>query len=74
VMPFIIRGVKLLGIDSVMAPLSERREAWNRLARDLPPELIDRMTTTITLAEVVELGSRILKGDIQGRVVIEIGG
>jgi acrylyl-CoA reductase (NADPH) len=74
VMPFIIRGVNLLGIDSVMAPLPERREAWERIARNLPPELIDRMTTTVTLAEVAELGSRILKGEVQGRVVVEIGG
>ncbi len=72
VIPFIIRGVNLLGIDSVMAPMAERFEAWGRIVRDLPTDLLDRMTTTVGLRDLPELGSRILKGEVQGRVVIEI--
>ena len=72
VFPFIIRGVYLLGIDSVMAPMPERLEAWARIVRDLPLELLDRMTTTVGLKDLPELGSRILKGEVQGRVVVEI--
>ena len=72
VIPFIIRGVNLLGIDSVMAPMAERREAWSRIVRDLPMELLDRMTTTVGLTDLPELGARILKGNVQGRVVVEI--
>jgi acrylyl-CoA reductase (NADPH) len=72
VIPFIIRGVNLLGIDSVMAPMAERRDAWGRIVRDLPMQLLDRMTTTVGLEDLPELGSRILKGEIQGRVVVEI--
>ncbi len=72
VIPFIIRGVNLLGIDSVMAPKHERQEAWSRIVRDLPMDLLDRMTTTVGLKHLSELGSRILKGEIQGRVVVEI--
>ncbi len=72
VIPFIIRGVNLLGIDSVMAPMPERLEAWGRIVRDLPMELLDRMTTTVGLKDLPELGSRILKGEVQGRVVVEI--
>jgi acrylyl-CoA reductase (NADPH) len=72
VIPFIIRGVNLLGIDSVMAPMPERQEAWARIVRDLPMELLDRMTTTVGLKELPELAPRILKGEVQGRVVVEI--
>ena len=72
VIPFIIRGVNLLGIDSVMAPMPERLDAWRRIVRDLPLELLDRMTTTVGLKDLPELGSRILKGEVQGRVVVEI--
>jgi acrylyl-CoA reductase (NADPH) len=72
VIPFIIRGVNLLGIDSVMAPMAERREAWGRIVRDMPMDLLDRMTTTVGLKDLPELGSRILKGEVQGRVVVEI--
>ena len=72
VIPFIIRGVNLLGIDSVMAPMPERLEAWSRIVRELPMDLLDRMTQTVRLEELPELGSRILKGEVQGRVVVEI--
>jgi acrylyl-CoA reductase (NADPH) len=72
VIPFIIRGVNLLGIDSVMAPMAERQEAWTRIVRGLPMDLLDRMSTTVGLKDLPELAPRILKGEVQGRVVVEI--
>jgi acrylyl-CoA reductase (NADPH) len=73
VAPFILRGVSLLGIDSVMAPKALRLQAWERLARDLDPQKLAAMTTTIGLNEVVETGRAILDSKIRGRVVVEIG-
>ena len=73
VAPFILRGVSLLGIDSVMAPKPLRLEAWRRLARDLDPQKLAAMTTTIGLDKVVETGRAILEGKIRGRVVVEVG-
>ncbi len=72
VIPFLLRGVNLLGIDSVSCPLPRRREAWSRLAKDLPMETLDRMTTIVPLAAVPELGRRILEGKVQGRVVVDV--
>jgi acrylyl-CoA reductase (NADPH) len=72
VIPFIIRGVNLLGIDSVMAPMPEREQAWSRIVRDLPMELLDRMSTTVGLKDLPELGALILKGEVRGRVVVEV--
>lgn len=72
VIPFLLRGVKLLGIDSVMSPLEERREAWRRLVRDLPMDKLDAMTEEVSLAEVLPLGSAILKGGVRGRVVVDV--
>jgi acrylyl-CoA reductase (NADPH) len=74
VIPFLLRGVNLLGIDSVLAPLKERQAAWRRLAADLPMTLLDTMTETIPLAALPEYGAKILKGQIRGRVVVEIDG
>ena len=73
VAPFILRGVSLLGIDSVMAPKPRRVEAWTRLARDLDPAKLAAMTTTIGLDEVVAAGRRIIDGQVRGRTVVEIG-
>jgi acrylyl-CoA reductase (NADPH) len=73
VAPFILRGVSLLGIDSVMAPKPLREEAWSRLARDLDPEKLTAMTTTVGLDQVVETGRRIIEGQVRGRTVVEIG-
>jgi len=70
VMPFILRGVALLGIDSVMAPLPLRQQAWERLARDLPLALLDSMTTEITLPEVVKAAADMMDGKISGRFVV----
>ena len=72
VAPFILRGVTLAGIDSVMRPLADRVEAWNRLARDLDLTKLDAMTSAATLADLPRLGAEILKGKVRGRVVVEI--
>ncbi|MEO8925653.1 MAG: MDR family oxidoreductase [Caulobacteraceae bacterium] len=70
--PFILRGVTLTGIDSVMCPKAEREEAWRRLARDLDPAKLDSMTVTAGLADVPTLGAAILEGQVRGRVVVDI--
>ena len=72
VMPFILRGVTLRGIDSVMAPLALRQEAWALLARHLDMQKLDAMTSTVTLDELPELGQKILAGQTRGRVVVEL--
>ncbi|MFE1600878.1 acrylyl-CoA reductase (NADPH) [Methylobacterium sp. ID0610] len=72
VAPFILRGIALLGIDSVMAPLPLRREAWNRLARDLDPGKLAAMTTTIGLEDVIATAPEILAGRVRGRVVVAV--
>src|SRR5712671_3751790 len=72
VLPFLLRGVNLLGIDSVMCPREERIEAWDRLARDLPFDKLEATTQTVPLAEVPALAPRILKGEVRGRVVIDV--
>jgi acrylyl-CoA reductase (NADPH) len=74
VIPFLLRGVNLLGIDSVMCPHDERTLAWSRLARDLPLDRLDRMTETVPLADVPALAPRILKGEIRGRIVVALAG
>ncbi|MBP1804515.1 MDR family oxidoreductase [Rubellimicrobium aerolatum] len=72
VIPFLLRGVSLLGIDSVMAPIPEREAAWARIARDLPKDKFDAMTRPATLADLPDLGRAILKGQVQGRVVVDL--
>jgi acrylyl-CoA reductase (NADPH) len=72
VIPFLLRGVKLLGIDSVMCPVDERRETWARLARDLPLALLDGMTESVPLSALPALAPRILAGEIRGRIVVEV--
>ena len=72
VLPFLLRGVRLIGIDSVMCPQTERRAAWERLARDLQMSVIERMTSVEPLAALPDLADRILRGDVQGRVVIDV--
>jgi len=73
VAPFILRGVALLGINSVHCPLPRRIEAWSRLSRDLDLALLTKMTTTIPLAEVIGTAPEILAGKIRGRLVVDIG-
>jgi acrylyl-CoA reductase (NADPH) len=72
VAPFILRGVSLLGIDSVMAPREVRQPAWDRLARDLDPASLDRLSTLIGLSEVSDAAQNILTGRIRGRVVVDV--
>src|SRR5215831_14601226 len=72
VIPFLLRGVNLLGIDSVMCPRDERTEAWQRLARDLPLDRLERMTQTVPLSGLPELAPQILKGEVRGRTIVDI--
>ena len=72
VAPFILRGVTLYGIDSVMAPLAVRQEAWARLARDLEIVRLDAMTTEIGLSEAIDIGASLLEGKVRGRVVVDV--
>ncbi len=72
VVPFLLRGVRLIGIDSVLCPRERRIEAWRRLARDLPKGSLDAATSVAKLEEVPELGRRILEGKVRGRTVVEI--
>ena len=72
VFPFILRGVNLLGIDSVRVPNARRREIWKRVARDLPFKLLDAMIRVEPLGKIVELGEQILAGKIRGRTVIDV--
>ncbi|MBZ4690285.1 MAG: oxidoreductase [Cereibacter sp.] len=72
VAPFILRGVNLLGIDSVMKPMPGRVRAWERIARDLPLDRLETMIRPATLAELPALGAAILKGEVQGRVVVDV--
>jgi len=72
VLPFILRGVTLAGIDSVRAPQAERAEVWSRLAGDLSLELLDSMTEVQPLSNIVALGEKILAGGVRGRVVIDV--
>ncbi len=70
--PFLLRGVNLLGIDSVFQPMAQRLKAWQRIATDLPLEKLDAMIRSASLAEVPTLGAEILKGRIKGRIVVDV--
>jgi acrylyl-CoA reductase (NADPH) len=72
VAPFILRGVSLIGIDSVMCPLERRREAWKRLASDIDAGKLAMMTSEIDLAGVMDAGRRIVEGAVRGRIVVKI--
>lgn len=72
VIPFLLRGVNLLGIDSVMKPFADRQRAWARIARDLPLDKLEAMVEPATLADLPALGAAILKGEVKGRVVVEV--
>lgn len=72
VIPFLLRGVNLLGIDSVVQPLDNRKRAWERIAQDLPLKKLESMVTLATLSDLPDLGKEILKGRIKGRVVIDV--
>lgn len=72
VAPFILRGVSLLGIDSVMAPVKRRLTAWGRLARDLDPSALDAIAREIALEEVIAAAGQILDGKVRGRIVVDV--
>lgn len=71
VMPFILRNVRLQGVESVMTPTSVRTVAWDRLARDLSADLIDSMTEVVPMSELLERGPSILDGQVRGRWVVD---
>ena len=71
VIPFLLRGVNLLGIDSVMQPYENRLRAWERIARDLPMDKLAEMITPAVLADLPKLGADILAGQVRGRVVVD---
>jgi len=72
VMPFILRNVALLGVDSVMCPTAPRIEAWRRIGTDLPMERLESMVVAATLADVPQLAAEIVKGQVRGRVVVDV--
>ena len=72
VIPFLLRGVNLLGIDSVMQPFENRERAWARIANDLPMDKLEGMITSATLADLPRLGKDILKGQVRGRIVVDV--
>ncbi len=74
VIPFLLRGVNLLGIDSVMCPTAKRLRAWQRIATDLPMEKLENMTSDAKLQDLPQLGKDILAGNVRGRVVVDIAG
>jgi acrylyl-CoA reductase (NADPH) len=73
VAPFMLRGVSLIGIDSVMCPLGVRQEAWRRLETDLDRAKIAAMTEEIGLGDVADAGARIVAGEVRGRIVVKVG-
>ena len=72
VVPFLLRGVSLIGIDSVMRPYNQRVDAWNRIAADLPMDRLEAMATDYRLSDLPDLGRRILAGQVKGRAVIDV--
>jgi acrylyl-CoA reductase (NADPH) len=72
VLPFLLRGVRIIGIDSVACPLPERQAAWARLATAIPTAVLDAMTTVIPLADLPAAADRILAGQVRGRIVVDV--
>ncbi len=72
VFPFILRGVNLLGVDSVMCPTARRVAAWQRLARELPADVIAAMSTTVGLEEAPAVAEAITRGQVRGRIVVDV--
>ena len=72
VLPFLLRGISLLGIDSAQCPTPLRIEAWARLATDMPPDLLESISTEVGLSDLPRLGAGILKGEVRGRVVVNV--
>src|SRR5438128_2019120 len=74
VIPFLLRGINLLGIDSVMCPRQLRIDGWQRLVRDLPLDRLERMTQTVPLSALPELAPQIIEGKLRGRTVVDVTG
>lgn len=74
VIPFLLRGVNLLGIDSVMRPYEDRVRAWTRIAQDLPMETLEAMVVPAALDDLPRLGAEILQGRVRGRILVELEG
>ncbi|MGH7089441.1 MAG: MDR family oxidoreductase, partial [Stellaceae bacterium] len=72
VIPFLLRGVNVLGIDSVMCPIERRQAAWTRLAQELPAAVLEGMTETVRLEDLPRLAPRMLAGGVRGRVVVDL--
>ena len=72
VVPFLLRGVNLLGIDSVLQPYARRVAAWERIARDMPKDKLEAMVSMAGLGDLPGLGADILAGKVKGRVVIDV--
>jgi acrylyl-CoA reductase (NADPH) len=72
VAPFILRGVKLIGVDSVMCPMPERAEAWQRLAKELDPARLEAITSEIGLGDAIARGADVLAGKVRGRLVVDV--
>ncbi len=72
VIPFLLRGVNLLGIDSVMRPREHRIAAWSRIAAELPMDKLETMVVEARLDEVPRLAAEILRGQVRGRIVVKI--
>ncbi|WP_135075884.1 MDR family oxidoreductase [Terasakiella sp. SH-1] len=72
VLPFLMRGITLQGIDSATCPYDKRVTAWNRLVNELPMDKLDGMSSTICLSELPEVGKKILKGETQGRILVDV--
>jgi len=72
VIPFLLRGVRLIGIDSVMCPYETRIKAWQRLASELPKDHLAAATTKVALSDILSWGERILKGQVKGRLLIDV--
>ena len=72
VAPFILRGVTLVGIDSVMCPRADRLEAWRRLAMDLDLSRLELISSEVALSEVIPLADKMLNGEIRGRFIVDV--
>lgn len=72
VLPLLLRGISVLGIDSAQCPTPRRLQAWRRLAAEMPKDVLDELTTEIGLADLPEQGGKILKGQVRGRVVVDV--
>ena len=72
VMPFILRGVTLVGVNSVYEPFARRKLAWDRMATDLDPEKLEQMTEVVSLTDAIDVAGQILQGKIRGRVVVDV--